>query len=573
MPARRSSPVSWLWSRSLDRYPDRGRRVAYLTIVVLSTIMLYYELYVGGAVSPTILAHYGMSFRYYVYGVGVFAGIAGAFFSLLAGAGDRWGRANMVTYGLLITAILVLFLPSMPSAFWYMFLVAAIGAVEGVVLVATPALVRDYSPQLGRASAMGFWTLGPVCGSLVVAIVSSNTLTHLHSWQDQFTICGIVGLGLFGVALFGLRELSPGLRGQLMVSLRDRMLVEARAQGIDVAASLKKPWRQMIKWDLVVPAFGAAVLLLVYYAMVGFLVIYFAGIFGFSTQKANTLGDWFWAFDAGGLVVVGYLSDKLRVRKPFMVFGAVVAAVMTIIFLTRTTHPHTSFTTFVIVMSILAVGLAIAYAPWFAAFTETAERRNPALMATGLAVNGWVLRAVVTVMSLLLPIVVSSMTPIVTYGARVVALAKQYAPELATAAAVPKPTLAALTANPSTAKSLGVAVTDISTKLHVPAGTAVTRLIALGKAAKEPGFKFLAAHSPAVVSASKVAPTQWEHWWWVCVAGEVVFIPTIFLMTGRWSPAAAKRDAEEHERMVEAELAHLRAPAGPPPAPEPTVAL
>ena len=44
-----------------------------------------------------------------------------------------------------------------------------IGLVEGVILVATPALIRDFSPQLGRASAMGFWTLGPVVGSLVVA--------------------------------------------------------------------------------------------------------------------------------------------------------------------------------------------------------------------------------------------------------------------------------------------------------------------------------------------------------------------------------------------------------------------
>ena len=71
-------------------------------------------------------------------------------------------------------------------------LFAIIGLVEGVILVATPALVRDFSPQLGRASAMGFWTLGPVLGSLVVAVVSSNTLNHLPAWQDQFIIAGIV---------------------------------------------------------------------------------------------------------------------------------------------------------------------------------------------------------------------------------------------------------------------------------------------------------------------------------------------------------------------------------------------
>src|SRR5664280_3916903 len=43
----------------------------------------------------------------------------------------------------------------------------------------------DFSPQLGRASAMGFWTLGPVIGGLVVTEVSSNTLGSHPHWQTQ----------------------------------------------------------------------------------------------------------------------------------------------------------------------------------------------------------------------------------------------------------------------------------------------------------------------------------------------------------------------------------------------------
>jgi MFS family permease len=41
--------------------------------------------------------------------------------------------------------------------------------VEGIILVATPALIRDFAPQVGRATAMGFWTIGPVLGSLTVS--------------------------------------------------------------------------------------------------------------------------------------------------------------------------------------------------------------------------------------------------------------------------------------------------------------------------------------------------------------------------------------------------------------------
>ncbi|MDA8275351.1 MAG: MFS transporter, partial [Actinomycetota bacterium] len=168
-----------LWYRQIYRYPDTGRRIGYLAIVVAATIMLYYQLYVAGAVAPQILAHYGMSFRFYV-DVSVLSNAIGAFSSVLAGLADRWGRANMVAYGLGVTALLVLFgIPNAPNKWAFLILVVAVGFVEGIVLVATPALVRDFSPQMGRASAMGFWTLGPVVGSLVVSIVASTTLSHL----------------------------------------------------------------------------------------------------------------------------------------------------------------------------------------------------------------------------------------------------------------------------------------------------------------------------------------------------------------------------------------------------------
>src|ERR1700759_3962580 len=218
-----------LWQRQLNHYPDTGRRVLYLGIVVLATIMLYYELYIPGAVSPTIIASYHMTFSFDVYII-VIGDAVDAFGSLLAGLADRWGRANLVAYGLVVTALPVLLgIPNAPNKVTYGVIYGAIAVVEGVILVATPALIRDFSPQLGRASAMGFWTLGPVVGSLVVAIVSSATLSHLHAWQDQFVICGVIGLVVFVLALVGLRELPPRIRDQLMVSLRDRALIEARA--------------------------------------------------------------------------------------------------------------------------------------------------------------------------------------------------------------------------------------------------------------------------------------------------------------------------------------------------------
>jgi MFS family permease len=528
----------------------------YLAIVVAATIMLYYELYIAGAVSPSIIAGYGMTFPFYVY-ISVVGNAVGAFGSLAAGLSDRWGRANLVAYGLLVTALLTLIgIPNASGKWEFAVLFCIIGMVEGVILVATPALVRDFSPQLGRASAMGFWTLGPVMGSLVVAIVSSNTVNHLGAWQDQYIITGIVGLVVAVIALFGLKELSPRLRDQLMVSLHDRALIEARARGLDVEKAMgRSPWRQMMHLDVIGSAFAISVFLLVYYTAVGFFTVYFTTLHGFSLSKANSIGDWFWAFDAGVLIIVGIISDRFRVRKPFMVVGAIGAIVFMIIFLNL--GATTSYSTFVIVISLLAAFLAIAYAPWMASFTETVEKHNPALIATGLAVWGWIIRIVVALSALFLPLVVSSMTPLVTYGAGVAQMSAQYSSELATAQSIDPATQAALQASPTNTAALTKAVTEIATTFKVTPAEAQAKLIALSKV-PQADLLFLNEHGKDVASAAANAPGQWKTWWWVCVGGEILFLPFIFLMTGRWSPRKAKQDADEHEAKVQAELAALQ---------------
>ena len=53
------------------------------------------------------------------------------------------------------------------------------------------------------------------------------------------------------------------------------------------------------------------------------------------------------------------------------------------------------------------------------------------------------------------------------------------------------------------------------------------------------------------------SPKQWQDWFWVCVAGMVLFIPTIFLNRGRWSPKKAREDEKEHEDDVAEELKEL----------------
>ena len=143
-----------LWRRELFHYPATPKRYGLLALVVLSSIVMYYQQYVAGAVSFRILNYYQMSFRFYLTVV-VVSSVAGAVSSLIASVADRIGRANMVVVGLLAVGLVTCFgIPNAHSRATYALAVATVGFFEGMVLVATPALVRDFSPQQRRGAAM-----------------------------------------------------------------------------------------------------------------------------------------------------------------------------------------------------------------------------------------------------------------------------------------------------------------------------------------------------------------------------------------------------------------------------------
>jgi MFS family permease len=612
--------ASWLWRRQLPAYPDTRPRILYLAITVLATITLYYELYVSASVSTLILINLHMSFTFFVVTL-AFGNLIGAFGSLLAGLTDRLGRANLVVGGLLLTGVFVAFvIPAATNKWFFAIATFVVGLVEGICLVATPALIRDFSPQVGRATAMGFWTSGPVVGSLIVAVVGSATVPAVvHNpgiWTHQYRICGIAGLVVWLIALVGLRELSPRLRDQLMVTIRDRAVVEARAKGLseaDITAALRHPFRQLLKPDIIISAFAVSVMLLIYYTAVAFAVIYLTTVFGFSVKNANGLGNWNWGFNVIAVVLIGIISDRFRVRKPFMVIGGVVAAVMTVVYLEQAGH-HPGYYTLAIILAVLSLGLGVAYTPWMASFTETVEARNPALTATGLAIWGWIVRVVVFVSFLIIPAVVNSVTPLVTYGSTVSAYATQYKSELAFAQAHPAvvataqqyktqlanaqkfaPELKVIETHPALFAKLATypnpaTVPPALAKQAVAAagggatGAAVLSTISANQAAingviaaapklatvapyaaqltalsKVPpqALAYLSAHAAAVQKAAAQTASQWKTWYWICFGGIIFFLLSIPLLKGRWRPSDARRDEQEHEAMIQAELAKL----------------
>jgi len=592
----RSGLSRFLFVHEIDEYPTNGKRTAYLALAVLATIVLYYTYFTQTGVTPQILVSYHMSFSFYVWIV-VISNLLGAFASLPASKTDKLGRSNVIIYGLLVIGLLVAFgVPACKTEWQFLFVICLLGVVEGAILVATPAMVRDYSPQLGRASAMGFWTVGPVAGSLITSIVAAHTLDHflrtggINGWKSQFVISGVTSLAVFVLALFFLKDLSSRLRDQLMVTERDQALVEARARGLseaDMAAATAHPWRQILKFDLVGSAIGISVFLLLYYAASAFFTIYWATVFkdptgvNLSTSQANSLNAWFWWADIVALIVFGILSDLLKVRKPLMLVGAVGSIVMLVLFIHAADNAHTGLDTLITLEVLLAACISLCYAPWMAGYTEMVEARNPALVGTGLALWGWILRLTVGLSFIFLPLVVNSVNPVVDNLQYAQPAPNGHAPFNVQQFQVEHPQLVAFaTANASWLKPLSDPKNAaIVAAAHAdplgPAGAALQKAVGPAVFAKvlanikevngpvwtyRTQLAYLSQHQnqlESLLNGVGKSAKQWQHWFWVCLGGMVLFIPTIWLNRGRWSPAKAREDERKHEEDVAAELKEL----------------
>jgi hypothetical protein len=393
-----------------------------------------------------------------------------------------------------------------------------------------------------------------------------------------------------------LRELSPQLRDQLMVSERERALVEARAMGIDVETATAHPIRSMFKLDLVSSSIAISLFLLFYYASVSVLTIYWVVTFNRTAAQANGINVWLAAALSIGLVVAGALSDLARVRKPFMLLGAACAIVMMLFLIHQTGQPHAGYYSNVLVVVLLAVSIAVAYAPWMANYTEQVESHNPALTATGLSIWGWILRITVALSFLVLPYVVTTSTVLVdnqNAGATLQAIqaAQPYAPSASGCAATPAPAsvISGLQATPEARPELHT----LATVLQVCNSThSLTQALTAGGGLSNPHVAGLLAYQPIATAiqqgqpvsqaeiqskvgvhsqnlasllvaeqkllpAQKTSPGEWKRWWTVCLIGMAIFAVLVFFMRGRWSPRAARRDLKERDRMVTEELAKL----------------
>jgi sugar phosphate permease len=567
--------------RELGRYPEDRVRYAQLALVAAATITVWWQGDVAGAVAPLLLPDLGMSFSFFLTMISILAGLAGIA-SGLTGLLGRWGRANLMAGGLLVSSALTLVAIPLAQSKWP-FVVAYGGQrfVDGIVLVATVALVRDLSPQMSRARAMALWTIGPATAALLVHFTANHTLGVFDTWQSQYVICGIVSTAVALALVCFLRELSPDLRDQRMVRRVDSPVVERRADRGEVShTDGVSAIRQVLLTPRVIAAsLGIGLFLVATLTFTSVLPLMLGAVFGYPADRSNGLLTWSnWATIVA-LVVAGIASDRLGVRKPFMLVGAACAIAFSIGLLTTLEDPHTSYGTLRVLLMGLGASVAIAYVAWMTSFTETVENLHPSLIVAGIAVWGWIVRLVVMSALLVIPQVVPSMNTLVEKGPAVKAEAARLSAakaalttdgkQLAARRLVLEQEGAAIRATLSRLRRAGATPSPAQlAATRARASRLQTRVASLNRqaatlrsraAALEASAAGLAPRAATVKAAAAAAPQQWERWLWIAVICQALFIPVIFVIKGRWSPRQAREDAREHARAMHRELARLEA--------------
>jgi len=321
---------------------------------------------------------------------------------------DRYGRVVVIDICLAITTALT-FLNLAVTGMWTFIAVRTLmGAVAGLMAGAGAALVRDMSPRLSRAMAFGMLTIGPVGANWLANFIAGATLPIFHTWKSQIAIMGVLGVVMYIPIVLRLKDLSTALRHNIYESERQALRAELmkRPPSSFQRAPVKHSASSCVHPEVWLLVAGVNAFLLIYIAIQAFGPLMFTQVFHYSPAEAASINAYFWLLNLVTLMVVGIISDRLQVRKPIAIAGALATAALLAWWIPTFSHPLAR-PVVAVTAAVLGGFLAIGYVPWAAMFSEALEDISPALQATGWAFFGLFARFTLAVSVPLMLIVVA----------------------------------------------------------------------------------------------------------------------------------------------------------------------
>jgi MFS family permease len=392
------------YARELTQYPVGARRLRYLLMAVLASLVVNFEGQIAPVI-PLILDDLDISLQTYGL-IGAAAVFVGAISAWLGGRlADRWGRAVLLVPTLLLTAVCDFATVLVHSPAQFLVVRCLLLFTEGAAITTTAGLVRDFSPRLGRAAAFGFWSWGPVGASFLAAGIAAATLPVLPGWRSQFLIIGTVALVCTVLIAVFIADLAPQLRARAITSEAELSRLDA---AVDEEVHLGQA-RQLLRHRGVwAHAIGMTLWLVWYYTMQIFGPAILVQAFGLRVGQAAAVVAAAWAVNLLALVAAGWASDRMQVRKPFILAGTA-AGLAAMAYLVRLVSAgQASPGQLIVVNALLGTALAVAYAPWMALFSENVEDIRPELQATAWGLFGLSVRVMIVVLLVAAPAVTAA---------------------------------------------------------------------------------------------------------------------------------------------------------------------
>lgn len=374
--------IRWFERRDVTVYPRGWLQVGLLVLVIIANIVANYEGELAPVV-PLLLPFLKLGLVSYGLIVGGTTVVSGLVAMVLGSRFDRNGRTFYVVFGTFVTALAVFSMVFVTSALGFIIVRLVMAIILGLVLPATTGLVRDFTPRVGRALGFGLWTFGPVGANFLAAGIAGWTLPMFHDhWQSQFYIMGSICLIISIIVALFIRDLSPGLRAQVVHDSAEVAQAEAKAK--HTSAGIANPrlvFGSMRVWTLAV---GIVLFLLVYYFTTAFGPLYLETVFKYPPAQAAGISSYFWLANLGSLIVVGIVSDKLQLRKICSMVGVVGTLIFMFFWIHLIGHA-VSGSTMILYTSLQGILLGIGFGPWMALYSETLEDIHPTLQGSGWA--------------------------------------------------------------------------------------------------------------------------------------------------------------------------------------------
>ena len=199
-------------------------------------------------------------------------------------------------------------------------------------------------------------------------------------------------------------DLSPSLRARVIHTAREGESLKAEAGAPVEIGRTRTLLRHRHVWAHLL---GISSWLVLYTTLVLYGPAMLVDSFHMTAARAASVMSAFWVLNLGSLVLAGVVSDRLRLRKPVSLVGALLSTVTAAYLVSR-------FGTAVSAGEVAAIGavlgafLGVTYAPWTANYSENMEDIRATLQGTAWGVFGLSLRVMVVVVAVVAPIVVAA---------------------------------------------------------------------------------------------------------------------------------------------------------------------